>query len=376
MRQTVRLGRVAGIPVGAHWSALVIVLLLTWTLAEVVLPGVVPGHAAAVYWGMAVLGALALLACLLGHELAHALVAHHYGMTVHRVTLWLLGGVAELEGDPPSARADLAVSAAGPLASLAFAGLSGLLFAVADAAGLPGLLVGTLGWLAVVNLVLALFNLLPGAPLDGGRVLRAVLWRVLGDRRRAALIATRSGHVVGLALVGLGLAEVVFTGSLGGLWLALLGWFMISAAGAEGSMTTARAALTGVRAADVMATAPACGGATQTVADFLRTVAARYRYRVFPVCDEAGRPVGTVSLAGLRGRDPAAVLGAVCVPLTRIPVVAPDADLGDVVTRVAPGAGTLLVVRDGFLVGMITAADLRRAVELADLHQARLLTRP
>lgn len=371
MRQTIRLGRVAGIPIGAHWSALAIVLLLTWTLAAVVLPGVVPGQPAGVYWGTAVLGALALLACLLAHEMSHALVAHHYGMVVRSVTLWLLGGVAELDGEPPSARADLAVAAAGPLASLALAAASGLLYALAAAAGLPALAVGTLAWLAVVNLILALFNLLPGAPLDGGRVLRAVLWARLGDRRRAALIATRSGHVLGLALVGLGLAEVLFTGSLGGLWLALLGWFMISAANAEGSLTAVRAGLSGVRAADVMAADPVSGLATQTVADFLATVAARHRHRLFPVCDEAGRPVGTISLAGLRGRDPAAPLGAVCVPLARVPVVGPDADLGEVLTRQAPGVGMLLVVRDGVLVGMITSTDLQRALELSELHRAR-----
>jgi Zn-dependent protease len=372
MRQTLRLGRVAGIPVGAHWSALAIVILLAWTLADAVLPSVVPGHTQGVYWSVAVLGAFALLGCLLLHEMAHALVAQHYGMSVRRVTLWLLGGVAELEGDPPSARADLAVAAAGPAASLAAGAASGLLAALSGALGLPGLVSGTLAWLAVVNVVLAVFNLLPGAPLDGGRVLRALLWRHFGDRRRAALVATRSGHVVGLALVGLGLAQVLFTGSLGGLWLALIGWFMISAAGAEGAVAAVQAGLAGRRAVEVMTPEPVTGLDTQTIADFAATVVPRCRHRVFPVCDAFGRPVGTVSLAALAGRAPDTPLGAVCTPAARIPAVGPMDDLGQAVTRLAPGAGVVLVVDAGVLVGIITRTDLQRAVELAELRGASL----
>ena len=167
------LGHYGGVRVDAHWSVLVIVALLTELLAASVLPDAAPHHSRAAYIGIAAAGAVVFLAGLLAHELAHALVARHYGMPVQRITLWMLGGMTELGGEPPSPRADALVAAAGPATSLVlgggFAGLAWL------AGG--GLLGSALAWLAVVNVFLGVFNLLPGAPLDGGRLLRALLWR-------------------------------------------------------------------------------------------------------------------------------------------------------------------------------------------------------
>src|SRR5512139_1938422 len=182
MRQTVRLGRFAGIPVGVHWSVFVIMLLLVQGLAVAILPAGAAGQAAVVYWGVAVVVAVLFLAALLAHELAHALVARHYGVRVRAITLWLLGGVAELDGEAPHARGDLLIALAGPLVSLASAGLFAAAAAFASAWGAGSLAVTALAWLAVVNAILGLFNLLPGAPLDGGRVLAATLWWVRGDR--------------------------------------------------------------------------------------------------------------------------------------------------------------------------------------------------
>src|SRR5262245_33280144 len=156
MRQTVQLGRIAGIPIGVHWSVLVIMLLLAQGLATVILPATAPGRQPGAYWATAIVAAVLFLASLLAHELSHALVALHYRMGVRRVTLWLLGGVAELGGAPPSPRADLLVALAGPLASLACAGVfTGAAFA-ANALALPPVVVAGFAWLAAVNVVLAI----------------------------------------------------------------------------------------------------------------------------------------------------------------------------------------------------------------------------
>jgi Zn-dependent protease len=238
------------------------------------------------------------MASLLAHELAHALVARHHGVRVRRITLWLLGGVAELDGRAPHPRGDLLIAAAGPLVSLS----TGVVFAVAAVAVLAlgggPLATAALAWLAVVNTVLAVFNLLPGAPLDGGRVLAAALWWLRGDRAAAHRTACRAGVVLGWLLVAAGLTQIL-TANLGGLWLAVLGWFLAGAAQAENTDEVLRTSLARLRAGDVMTPSPACGYTTQSVANFVTTVAWQRPYRTFPVLDPGGRLAGVVSLAQL-----------------------------------------------------------------------------
>ena len=173
------------------------------------------------------------LASLLAHELSHALVARHNGLKVRAITLWMLGGITELEGEPPDAGADLRIAAAGPAASAAAAGVFlGIAEAVRYAGG-SAVVTAALVWLAVMNGLLAVFNMLPGTPLDGGRVLRAVLWRHNDDRRRAEIAAARAGQFLGAGIIGLGVAGLLLWAAWGGLWLMLIGWFLISAAGAD-----------------------------------------------------------------------------------------------------------------------------------------------
>jgi Zn-dependent protease len=247
VRQSVRLGRVAGIPVGAHWSVAVILVIITEVLGWSVLPALLPHQPAAEYWGIAVAAAVAFMASLAAHEFAHAIVARRNGVGVRSITLWMLGGVAQMEGDPPSPGADLRIALAGPVTSLladgVFAGAATLI-SYADG---PEVGAVAAGWLGVMNGVLAVFNLLPGAPLDGGRVLRAVLWRRWGNWGRAERAAAQGGRVLGAAIAGLGLAEMLFVGLVDGLWLVMIGWFLVSAATAELNAAVATTALAGVR---------------------------------------------------------------------------------------------------------------------------------
>ncbi|HCU91366.1 MAG TPA: hypothetical protein DHU96_00815, partial [Actinobacteria bacterium] len=233
MKQSIRLGRVGGIPVGVHWSVIVIVGLIAAILGGQVLPQMAPGQSTTAYWAVAIPGALLFVLALLAHELAHAFVARRAGVPVRSITLWALGGVSELGGEPPTARADLRIAAAGPATSLLAGGVFWGLAVLLDLAAGPAIGVAALGWLAIMNVLLAAFNLLPGAPLDGGRILRAALWMHHGDRSRAARTAAGAGRIVGGILVGLGLAELWIWSSLGGLWLMLIGFFLITAASAE-----------------------------------------------------------------------------------------------------------------------------------------------
>jgi len=261
MRQSIRLGTLHGVPVGLHWSAVVILLLLTQSLAAGLLPAAAGGYTTAAYWLAATGFAGLFLTTLLAHEYAHARTAQHYGIRVRSITLWMLGGVSELDGDPPHPRADLAIALAGPAASLASAGV---LLLAAGPAGLIGadLLRAGLSWLAVVNVALAVFNLLPGAPLDGGRVLAAILWRVRGNREAARQSAARAGVTLGVVLVGAGLLLALATGAFDGLWLVLLGWYLAGAARTEAAALRFTGSLGDVPAGRLMSSPPGAAGDT------------------------------------------------------------------------------------------------------------------
>ena len=375
MTPTIRLGRLAGVQIGAHWSVLVIVALVGQILAMSVLPDTAPGHPALFYWSIGLFTALLFIAGLLGHEMAHAAVARHYGMRVERITLWALGGVAELRDEPPTPRADLMVALAGPAASI---GVGALFLGVGVSAGwlaAPVLLVAAASWLGLMNLLLAAFNLLPGAPLDGGRVLRGVLWWRSGDRTRARQSAARAGSAVGMLLIMLGIFQVMVTGTLSGLWLGLIGWFLISSARAERTFGEARDRLANVPVREVMTTGFVSAPNWFTVDDLV-TMAYRLRQRTFPLVDLEGWPTGVVSLgqlAGVAESDRASLrLREIAEPVVPISVTTPEATVADVLSGAGRRSGGLmLVVEDGRLVGMLTDEDMSRAFELARLTGAR-----
>lgn len=221
MRDAIPLGRIAGFVVNVHWSVLVILWLFTWSLATM-LPGTVGGYPAVVYWLLGAGGAVMLLASLLAHELAHAVVARRAGVSVESVTLWLFGGVTALGGEAKTPKAAFRIAFAGPATSLALSATFGALAITLAGVRTPAIVISVAWWLATVNLLLGLFNLLPGAPLDGGRLVRAYLWRRHGDSVRAGIGAARAGRVVALVLIALGLAEFVAGGLVGGVWLAFI----------------------------------------------------------------------------------------------------------------------------------------------------------
>ena len=251
----VRLGSVNGIPVKADWSLLVIIWLLTWSLATGGLPALAGGYSTGAYWVAAALTSVAFFASLLAHEFAHSFVARRDGIEVRGITLWLLGGVSELTEEATNPSDDLRIAFVGPLASLAVAVLAFIVAGILDIANVSLLVVACFSWLGSVNVILGVFNLIPAAPLDGGRVLRAILWRRTGDRTRASLSATKAGRAFGYVLVAVGFVEFVYA-TWSGLWFVLLGWFLLSAAHAEENQIKLGGALSGVRVRDTMALTP------------------------------------------------------------------------------------------------------------------------
>ena len=230
MESSVTIGRIRGVVVAVHWTVLFVLALVTLSLAAGIFPDDVGGYNAAAYWVAALATGVLFLVSILAHEASHAVVALRHGVAVERITLWLLGGVAQLEGGARAPADEFLIAVAGPVMSIAIGVVGGALAFGLDAASAPALLVEMLKWLAGINLVLAVFNLVPAAPLDGGRVLRAALWAKSKDRLRATVIASKAGRLFGVALIAGGV--LLFLGGGNGLWFALLGWFVINAASA------------------------------------------------------------------------------------------------------------------------------------------------
>jgi Zn-dependent protease len=377
VRATLSLGRIGGIKVGINWSALAIVVLIVAGLATGQLPSQYPGHTPVGYFVAALVAAVLFLGSLLAHELAHALVARRNGVQVHSIVLWLLGGVAQLEGEPQSPRADFRIAIVGPLTSLGLGVVFGGLAMAAAATGVGRLAVGVLAYLAGTNVVLAVFNLIPAAPLDGGRVLRAALWRWRGDRESAAVTAARAGRIVGFVLVGLGLLETLMTGGFDGIWLALVGWFLISAATAEEQQAHAGNRLSGVRVADVMTSEPVVADGGMTLAGFVDRLAMSYRFSSYPLVDDTGRLTGLVTLNRVRavgpGRWPESRLRDIACPPEGVPTARPDEPLVALLSRMHGCTDGRAVVLDQHdrVIGIVSSIDISRALQLADLRSFR-----
>jgi Zn-dependent protease/predicted transcriptional regulator len=374
MREHIRLGRIAGIDIGINWSVLAIFFLITFGLAAGRFPHLVPGLDPASYVAAGLVAGVIFFLSLLAHELSHALVAQRNGVEVEGITLWLFGGVARLTSEAPDPGAELRIAGVGPLVSLALGGLFFTVATVLATLSLHPLVIDVFAWLALINIVLAVFNLVPAAPLDGGRILRSLLWRRRGDRTSAAVTAARAGKGFGWLLVLLGLAVLLLFAGLGGIWLMLIGWFLTTAAAAEEQHAQVTAALADVRVRDVMSADPTTAPASISVQRFLDEYVFPHRYSTFPLTEDGGTPAGLVTLNRVKAVPaadrPHVAIHDVACPMDDVPVVAPDEPLADVLPRMASCAdGRALVVEGGRIVGLVSPTDVLRQLELAKLHR-------
>jgi Zn-dependent protease len=278
---TIRVGRLAGIPIGIHPLWVLIVALITWSLGAVYYPDQVDGIAPGVSYALGFASALLLFASILLHELGHAIVARRHGVEIEEIDLWLLGGVAKLSGMPRHATDELRYAIAGPAVTVGVIALFAIAAAITTNA--PEELRAVVEYQLAVNVLILLFNLLPAFPLDGGRVLRALLWQRSGDIGRATATAATIGRSFGYGLIGLGLLAVV-AGLPTGLWFALIGFFLILAARAEETHQRVKSALGGAEARELMAFPAVTISADATAEDAARRFA-DHRYRAFPVVD-------------------------------------------------------------------------------------------
>src|SRR5690349_4828626 len=367
MRTTFSLGRISGIRIGVNWSVLLIVALLAYGLAVGQFPAAAPRRPAAEYVIAAVLTAVAYLGSLLAHELGHSLVARRNGLGVEGITLWFLGGVSQLEGDVPGPAAEVRISGVGPLVSLVLGGIFSLVAWLLQMAAAPGILVAALAWLGGINLLLAVFNVIPAAPLDGGRLLQAVLWRITGDRLRAAVWSARSGQVFGWALIVVAAYLVLVRRAYNWLWFALLGWFLIGAATAESQQAMLQARLRTVPVRGVMTASPATVPASATVAQFLGDYLPGHRHSAFPVLD-GGQATGLITVHRASQVPPEArsrtLVRDIACPLAEVAQATPDEPVADVLPRLtACSEGRVLLFDGGQLVGIVSSADLSRALD-------------
>ena len=303
--KSVRIGSIDGIVIKLDWSILVIFWLLIWSLAAAGLPDLASGYGIAEYWIAAGVTTFAFFASLLAHELSHCVVARRRGLHVRDVTLWLLGGISTIEQEAPTPSADLRIAVAGPATSLAIGAVALGAAAACAVIGVPELIVASAAWLGSVNFLLGIFNLVPAAPLDGGRVLRAIRWRQTGDRTRGALDAVRAGRFFAFVLIALGFVEFLYGAGVSGLWFVLLGWFLFSASQAEELQVHLTHDLATTRVRALMTADPITVRGDTSVERVLHDYVLTHHCSTFPVVDSAGRLAGLVTLSRLRAVQPA-----------------------------------------------------------------------
>ncbi len=364
MNGNLTVGRFGGVELRLNWSLLAVVALIVWSLSDGVFPSQNPGLSHNTYLGMAVVASLLFLASIALHELGHSWVARREGIEVDSITLWLFGGVSQLNGRFKSPGIEFRVAAAGPLVSIVL----GVLFVVIALAGAPSEVDGVAAWLGYINLLLAAFNLLPAAPLDGGRVLHSILWRAKGDFAWATRVASEVGQGFAYLFIALGLAMFIFEGSFSGAWLAFIGWFLLQGARAEARYVATEQALGGLRVRDLMVRHPVTVDADSTIGRFMDDVAGSHRFTTYPVLD-GGRPVGLLAFASVaavpRSDWDSRRVRDTMFPLDDVPLLTEDELAVDALEELsAPTGNRGLVVDDGHLAGLLSITDIARALEV------------
>jgi Zn-dependent protease/CBS domain-containing protein len=366
--RTADLFEIFGFRVRVDVSWLFLAALITWSLATGYFPQIEPGLASGTYWWMGIVGAAGLFLSIVFHELSHSLVARRFGLPIRGITLFLFGGVAEMEQEPVSPKAEFLMAIAGPLSSFLLAGIFHLLSAVAGDA-LPRPVGGVFGYLALLNFVLAVFNLLPAFPLDGGRMLRAVLWHRKGSSREATRIAARIGSYFGIALIAIGIMNAIGGDLVGGFWLGLIGLFLRSSALAHMQESALRHSLEGERVARYMTADPVAVPPALTLRELVDRYIYRERHEAYPVTDPSGRLLGIVTVHDVRAQPreewDRITVGQVMTEIGPDNTIDADADAVRALSVMQKGGhGRLLVTRDGQLAGIVALKDLLRLLAL------------
>jgi Zn-dependent protease/predicted transcriptional regulator len=359
--RTLTLFRLFGFSVRVDLSWVFIAVLVTWSLAHGLFPTQFPGHSPAVYWTLGVLGAAGLFGSIVFHELCHSLVARRFGIEMRGITLFIFGGVAEMGREPPSPRSEFLMAAAGPLSSLFLALVLSVARFVASPV-VPEPVDGLLWYLQLINVTLALFNVLPAFPLDGGRMLRAFLWARRGNIRWATRITSGIGSGFGMVMIALGVLTFLKGNFITGVWWFLIGLFLRGAANAAYQQLVLRRALEGEPVRTFMTPDPVTVDPSLYVRDLVEQYLYRTHHKLYPVVDE-GALLGCVTLGQVKGvpreKWDWVRVQDITQPCAEENSIQPGADAMEAMTRMRRfGVSRRMVVEDGRLVGVITLKDL------------------
>ena len=370
-RDGIPAGRVLGVPITLDLSWFIILALLLGTFSTASFPSLLPGEGRWTYLVMGTLGTVVFFVSLLAHELAHAVEARRRGIEVEGITLFVFGGMARTRTDPRTPMDEFVIAGVGPLASAIIAGLLvGVSIPMANLGWEPMAVV--LRYLGFLNLALAVFNLLPGFPLDGGRLLRALIWGLTGSVRRGTQVATLAGRLLGIGLMVLGGFSILNGGGvIGGLWIVFIGWFLMQAAASSYDQVLLMEVLRGVSAGEGMTPDPETVAPGLTVDSLVNEHFLRRPYNAFPVT-EMGVIQGLVTLSRVkalpRERWAQTRVRDIMVPREQTLVVDPGTPMLEVLEQMGEGGDQrALVARDGELLGIISARDLTRWLDRAGL---------
>jgi Zn-dependent protease len=384
----ISLGKLAGVGVRIDWSLLIIFALIVFELGAAVFPSWHPEWSAALNWTLALAAAVLFFASILAHELSHALVAKSQGIPVRRITLFLFGGLTQLEAEPNSPKNEFWMAVVGPVVSAAIGLLATAVGAalvgtpmreavdVGDPAALQAAyqsaspLATLLLWLGPINLMLGIFNIIPGFPLDGGRVLRSIIWGITGDLRKATRWASLAGQLVAWTLMAIGVFNFL-AGAWGpGLWMLLIGWFLNNAARTSYQQLLIRQALENVPISRIMRSTFATLPPELTVAEFMRDYALASEQQMFPV-EANGELLGSISVEQVRNLPrhewATAMVEQIMVPEAQLPTLPPNAPAERALIELARSDADQLVILDGRkLLGLVRREDLLRWL---DFHE-------
>jgi Zn-dependent protease len=363
-----QLFKLFGFQVNADPSWFIVVALVTWSLAAQYFPQAYQDLGAGSYWAMGVVGAALLFLSIVLHELSHALMARRYGLPIRGITLFVFGGVAEMSDEPPTPQAEFMVAVAGPIMSLAIAGVAFAVWRVGAAAAWPVEVTGVAQVVGVMNGMLVAFNILPAFPLDGGRVLRSLLWHWKGNLRWATRVTSRIGSGFGVALIGIGVLRLFAGDLVGGLWMGLIGLFLRNAARMSYQQLLLRRALEGEPVSRFMESNPVAVPRSISVRDLVDDYIYRHHFKMFPVVD-GDRLVGCVTTRDVkrlpREEWERQTVGSIVEGCSAENSVGPDADAMEALARMSrTGVSRLMVVDGDRLLGILALKDLLKFFSL------------
>lgn len=370
MKTSVTIGSAAGIPIEINYTWIIIFGLVSWTLSTSWFPAYNPGLPAANYWTASVLSALLLFMSIVLHELSHAYIAKKNGIPIKKITLFIFGGVAQMEKEPGSPAVEFKMAIAGPLCSAFLALLSYAAYQAVSFYRIDPLVISVIGYTGIINASLVVFNMIPGFPLDGGRLLRATIWHFDSSLKESTHIASNFGKLFSFVFMLLGLAYLFFGQLISGVWFIIIGFFIHEAADLAYQHLMLKKALVGTKLRDIMVKEIICVPSDMALDKLVNEYFFKYRHLGFPVVDK-GIFKGMVTMQGVKSISndewPVSTVAKVMQEPKKDLLACPDEDALDALIQVSrSGLGKLLIIDKEKLVGIINQRDLLKLFEIKE----------